>query len=28
VSQQIQAQPANLEMVGQYLLGLPPNPRL
>jgi len=28
VSQQIQGQPANLEMVGQYLLGLPPNPRL
>jgi indole-3-acetate monooxygenase len=28
VSQQIQGQPANLEMVGQYLLGLPPNPML
>jgi alkylation response protein AidB-like acyl-CoA dehydrogenase len=28
VSQQVQAQTANLELAGQYLLGLPPSPRL
>ena len=28
VSQQVQAQASNLELVGQYLLGLPPSPRI